>query len=203
MLADQSNNTLDELSKGQLAAGSANIAAPNIVISSSDSNLDGPNFIAFDKAGNAWVDNEAGNTIAEFSKSQLASGGSKLATVVLSDDGSGTSISEPGEIAFDKNGNLWVPNYGAHTVVEYAKGQLASSGNPAPTVKLNSAVLAGEGPFSAVFDSKGDLLVMDYLDGTIAKFAASQLKTSGAPVPKVIVTGSVYQNYQIIFGPAS
>jgi hypothetical protein len=36
-----------------------------------------------------------------------------------------------------------------------------------------------------------------------AKFTAKQLKASGAPVPKVSVTGTQNDNYQIIFGPAS
>jgi hypothetical protein len=197
-VADFTNSSIDELSKAQLAAGSGNVT-PAIVITSAD--LDGPNFLTFDKGGNAWVDNESSDTIAEFSASQLTSGGSKSAPVLLSDDGSGTSLDAPGEVAFDKKGNLCVPNYNANTVVEYAKGQLTSSGNPAPMLKLSSAVF--DGPWGAVLDSKGDLVVMNYNNGTIAKFTPKQLKASGAPVPKVSVTGTETQNYQIIFGPAS
>jgi sugar lactone lactonase YvrE len=197
-VVDYSNDSIDELSKAQLAAGSGNVT-PAIVITSAD--LDGPNFLTFDKGGNAWVDNETGDTIAEFSASQLTSGGSKSATVLISDDGSGTSLDAPGEIAFDKKGNLWVPNYNVGTVVEYAKGQLTSSGNPAPTVKLSSAIF--DGPWGAVFDAKGNLVVEDYNDGTIAKFTPKQLKVSGATVPKVSVTVNAIENYQIIFGPAS
>lgn len=192
------DNSIDELSKAQLAAGSGNVT-PAVVITSSD--LVFPLYVTFDKVGNAWVDNQDGDTIAEFSASQLTSGGSKSATVLLSDDGSGTSLSRPTEIAFDKKGNLWVPNYGADTVVEYAKAQLTSSGNPAPTVKLTSAIF--DGPWGAVFDSGGNLVVMNYYDDTIAKFTAKQLKASGAPIPKVSVTGRETEISQIIFGPAS
>lgn len=196
-VVDSSNDSIDELSKAQLSAGSGNIT-PNIVIASSD--LDGPNFVTFDTVGNAWVDNEGSSTIVEFTASQLTSGGSKSATVVLSDDGSGTSLRGPGQIAFDKAGNLWTPN-SIGTVVEYAKDLLTSSGNPAPTVKLTSAVFYD--PFDAVFDSNGDLVVSNYGDGTIAKFSAKQLKTSGAPVPKVSVTETDSNNSEILFGPAS
>jgi hypothetical protein len=196
-IVDANSDSIDELSKEQLAAGSGDVT-PAIVITSTD--LDLPFFVTFDKAGNAWVDSAQNNKIAEFSASQLTSGGSKLATVLLSDDGS-FSISHPAEIAFDKKGNLWVPNFFGGTVVEFAKGQLTSSGNPAPTVKLSSAIF--DEPFGAVFDSKGDLVVMNVADGTIAKFTAKQLKVSGAPVPKVSVTGTQNDNYQIIFGPAS
>ena len=197
-IVDANNDSIDELSKAQLAAGSEDVLAPAIVIKSTD--LDLPFFVTFDKAGNAWVDSAMNNKIAEFSASQLTSGGSKLATVLLSDDGS-FSLSHPAEIAFDKKGNLWVPNFFGETVVEYTKSQLTSSGNPAPTVKLSSAIF--DEPFGAVFDSKGDLVVMNVADGTISKFTPKQLKRSGAPVPKVSVTGTQDDNYQIIFGPAS
>ncbi len=157
--------------------------------------------MTFDKGGNAWVDSSGNDKIAEFSASQLTSGGSKPANVVLSDDGSGTSLNEPGEIAFDKNGNLWVPSYGSNTVVKYAKSQLTSSGSPAPTVKLSSAIF--NGPWGAAFSSKGGLAIVNYSDGTIAAFSSKQLKASGAPVPKASVTGNGTDSSQIVFGPAS
>ena len=197
-VVDSENNSIDELSKAQLAAGSGNVT-PAIVISSSD--LNDPGAVTFDKLGNAWVNSFLNSEIAEFSASQLTSPGTKSATVVLADDGSGTSLSAPGWIAFDKNGNLWVPNYGADTVVEYAKDQLTSSGNPAPTVKLSSAIF--DQPLAAVFDGSGNLVVMNYTNGTIAKFTPKQFKASGTPVPMVSLTGSETENQQIIFGPAS
>jgi len=196
-MVDVSADTLNEISKTQLAAGSGDIT-PVIVITLSG--INDPNFVTFDKAGNAWVDDEADTQIAEFSASQLRSSGTKEPAVLLTDDGSGTSLSTPGEIVFDKKGNLWVANFGSNTVVEYAKGQLARSGNPTPTVKLSSAIL--EGPFGAAFDSKGDLVIANVNSGTIVKFTPNQLKTSGAPIPKVAVTATVTNDYQITFGPA-
>jgi ligand-binding sensor domain-containing protein len=196
-LASFDGSTIEELSKAQLVAGSANVT-PAIVITSSD--LDHPNFVTFDKVGNAWVASEYNDKIAEFSASQLTVGGPQSPAVLLSDDGSG-SLNEPGEIAFDREGNLWVPNQAADTVVEYAKAQLASSGSPTPTVTLSSAVF--DGPWGAVFDSGDNLVVMNYDSGTIAKFTPKQLKASGAPIPKVSVTGTEKYSYQIIFGPAS
>lgn len=196
-VADESTNSLFELSKAQLDAGTGAVT-PAIVITSSD--LSSPSFVTFDQAGNAWVESYSNDKIAEFSASQLTSGGSKSATVLLSDDGSG-SLSGPGEIAFDKKGNLWVPNINEDTVVEFAKGQLTSSGDPTPTVTLSSAIISE--PWGAAFDSKGDLVVVNYNDGTIDKFTAKQIKASGSPVPKVSVTGTETGNQQIIFGPAS
>jgi len=198
-LADYTHDSIYELSAAQLRGGSGDVT-PAIVISSGS--LDGPNFVTFDSSGNAWVDDENhGGKLLEFTSNQLTSGGAKTPQVVISDDGSGTSLFAPGEIAFDKSGNLWVPNYDADTVVEYAKSQLSNSGNPAPIVKLTSA--AFDGPFGAVLDSKGNLWVANYNDQQIDKFAASQLGSSGSPTPAVTLTGPATQNYQIIFGPAS
>jgi len=194
---DEDKGSIDELSKAQLDAGTGDVT-PAIVITSSD--LAGPSFVAFDGAGNAWVESYSNDKIAEFSASQLTSGGSKSPTVLLSDDGSG-SLSGPGEIAFDKKGNLWVANIDADTVVEFAKGQLTSSGDPTPTVTLSSAIFSE--PWGLASDSSGNLVVMNYNDGTIAKLTSKQLKVSGAPVPKVSVTGTATENQQIIFGPAS
>jgi streptogramin lyase len=198
-VVDFDNDSIAELSKAQLAAGSGSVT-PVVVITSSD--LVEPSFVTFDKAGNAWVNDGGTGKLAGFSASQLMSGGSKSPTVLISNNGSYcTSLCAPGEIVFDQNGNLWVPNEDANTVVEYAKALLTSSGNPAPTVTLSSAIF--NRPFGAVFDSKGNLLVMKYFSVTIAKFAASQLKVSGAPIPTVSVTGDQDNNYQIIFGPSS
>jgi len=195
-VTDDENESIDELSKAQLAAGNGNVT-PAIVITSSD--LDTPDFLTFDGDGNAWVENQGAGKIVEFSASQLTSSGSKSPSVVLSDDGSG-SIADAGQIAFDKHGNLWVPNYDSETVVEFAQSQLGSSGDPTPTVTLSSASF--DGPWALAFDSKGDLVVVNYTDGMIAKFTPKQLKASGAPVPKVSVTGTA-GNAQITFGPAS
>jgi sugar lactone lactonase YvrE len=194
-IVDADNDSIYELSKSQLAAGSGDVT-PAIVISSAD--LDFPNFITFDKWGNAWIDNEDGNSIAQFSASQLASSGSKSAAILISDDGSG-SLSAPGEIGFDRKGNLWVPNYGNNTVVEFTRSQLAGSGSPTPAVTLGSTIFVG--PWGLAF--KGNkLVVMNYDDAMIAKFTANQLKSSGAPVPKVAVQGLGSENYQVIFGPS-
>jgi hypothetical protein len=163
--------------------------------------MDGSLFVTFDSAGNAWLPSEFDNTIVEFSASQLTSSGSKSPTVVLSDDGSGTSLYYPEELAFDKNGNLWVPNYFSDTVVEYAKDQLTATGDPAPAVKLSSAIF--NGPWGLAFNPKGNLAIMNYRSGTITVFTEKQLKTSGAPVPKVSLTGTQDGNFQITFGPPS
>ncbi len=193
-VADAGDGSLDELSKAQLAAGSSEDVTPNIVITSAD--LTQAAFVTFDKAGNAWVSDGGQDVIAEFSASQLTSGGSKSATVALN-----TNLC-PEELVFDKDGDLWVAGACSDTVVKFAQSQLTSSGGPTPSITLSSAIFGDDEPSGVAFDSKGDLLVTTFEDGTIAKFTAKQLKATGAPVPKVVVTGAENDNNQIIFGPA-
>jgi len=191
--------SLNEISKAQLNAGSNIHLTPAIVLTSPD--LNHPNFLTFDKGGNAWVSSQDSSTLVEFTASQLAAGGSQPGNVIISDDGSLTSLSQPGEPVFDKHGNLWVPNLIAPSVVEFAKSQLTSTGSPAPKVKLTGAIF--DGPWGAAFAGNGDLVIMNQFDGKILEFTPNQIKATGAPVPKFSIETSDTLNDQIIFGPPS
>src|SRR5271170_254908 len=198
-LADLLAGTLDEVSKSQLAAGSNNIT-PAIVISSTDLSTGGPDFITFDGSGDAWVDNEIESKIVEFTASQLKTGGTQTAAVVLTTDGSG-SLNYPGEPAFDGKGNLWVANYHGDSLVEFTKKQLKTSGSPTPAVTLTDNDGSLIGPWGAAFDGSGDLLISNFDGGSISKFTPNQLKATGAPVPPVFLTDEAKESYQLIFGP--
>ena len=117
-------------------------------------------FVTFDKAGDAWVSGSGEDTIAEFTASQLTSGGSKSATVVLT-----TNLCPEG-LVFDKNDNLWVAGACSDTVVKFASSQLSSSGSPTPAVTLSSAIFSDDEPSGLAFDSSGDLLVATFVGRT-------------------------------------
>jgi hypothetical protein len=197
-LADVLAGTLDEVSKAQLASGTADITPAN-VITSSDLSPGGPDFITFDKSGNAWVDNETDSKIVEFTASQLKSGGTQAGNVVITNDGS-DSLNFPGEPAFDNKGNLWVANYHGQNVVEFTKKQIKASGSLTPAVILTDNGGSLEGPWGAVFDG-GDLLISNFDGASISKFSPNQLKSSGAPVPPVFLEDEAKESYQLIFGP--
>ena len=59
------------------------------------------------------------------------------------------------------------------------------------------------GLWALTFDSKGDLVVVNYNNGTIDKFTPSQIKVSGSPTPEVSLTDVSPGNAEISFGPAS
>lgn len=98
----------------------------------SSSDLSGPVGIVFDKKGNIWVGDYVLNRIAMFTAAQLRAGGTQSATVILSDDGSG-SLDVPGAVTFDADGSLWVTNdddpvQGLGSVVKFTSDQLTETG---------------------------------------------------------------------------
>jgi streptogramin lyase len=205
-LVDDIQQNFFQLSAAQLAAGTADVT-PAIIIDSAE--LSSPRFPIFDRAGNLWIDSLNNSTIVAFSPSQLTSGGTKAPSIVIADDGSGSSVSDPAGITFDGKGNMWVADLGSDTVVEFSPSQITESGSPAPIVKLSSVAVdqGGDMSFAApdgiAFEGTS-LVVRNFNDGaSIVKFTSKQLKSSGAPVPKVFLPGHFESPQQLIAGPAS
>jgi sugar lactone lactonase YvrE len=135
-VANADGNDLVEFAKAELAKPDP---APTVTISSYRGSLNYPNSIVFDASGDLWVGNfntgdyntPTPGSLVEFTKSQLAKPGHPAPAVTISPDHSRQSIAGPFS-AFDPAGDLWVSNYYNNTVVEFAKGQLAKSGDPTP-----------------------------------------------------------------------
>jgi len=205
-LVDDAQHNFFQLSAAQLAAGSADVT-PSIIINSAE--LSSPRFPTFDRAGNLWIDSLNNSTIAEFASQQLDSSGTKPPAIVISDDGSDSSVNEPAEITFDKKGNMWVADAGSETVVEFSPGQLTESGSPTPIVKLSSVAVDQDGdmsfaaPEGIAFEGT-NLVVRNFNDGaSMVKFSSRQLKNSGSPLPKVFLPGRFESPQQLIAGPTS
>jgi sugar lactone lactonase YvrE len=194
-IIDYGRDGVEELTQTQLNAGSNPSITPAISITSGA--LDDPNFGVFDKSGNLWVSSEDNSTVVEFSASQLGSNGNKTPNIVLGSNSG--SLDSPGEMAFDKKGNLWVSNFSNSTVVMFARSQLDASGSPTPKVTLSSSEF--DGSWGLAFDSGKNLWISNYDDAQASKFKSKQLKKTGAPTPPVIVNGGFSGPYQITFGP--
>jgi hypothetical protein len=177
--------TLLEFTSSQLAA-SGN-PRPAVAITGNGGSVSDPQAIAFDRAGNLWVANEA--DIVEFSASQIGSSGSPVPAVTL-DYPSPRTIS-PSGLAFDHDGNLWVSSNLTSALYEFTPSQLLASGNPAPATALNASGKTGglSEPVAIAFDRSGNLWVTS-VTNTVSEFLASQLKTSGAPAAALTISGS-------------
>jgi sugar lactone lactonase YvrE len=141
---------LIEFTPGQLQA--TGTPTPAITIGDDGSNsLNSPLGMAIDAAGGIWVanGNQPPYSVVRFSPSQLTASGTPVPAVTLTT--SGSSIDEPGAIAFDASGNMWLSNLaGASPIVEFAAGQLASAGSPTPTITVTSSSLSS--PWGLAFN---------------------------------------------------
>jgi sugar lactone lactonase YvrE len=151
--------------------------------------------IAFDHNGNLWVA-ETGTSptmLVMYAASQLlASANPKPAVSITSTPSDAfeaqpndSSIGVPLAIAFDASGNLWVASaQGSHSsLLAFTPGQISTSGNVVPAIVIGSNGGSLDLPNALAFDRSGNLWVADETE--IVEFSASQLASSGNPLPVV------------------
>ena len=181
------NNTLERYDAADLATSGS--PSPSIVITDDGGgDLDFPNTLAFDAAGNLWVGCHFSDKLLRYDAGQLTASGSPTPAVTLSDDGFGSLDSIAG-IAFDSNGDLWIANaFNVINVVKFDQSDLNASGAPTPTVINSSSSFVG--PRHLAFDTAGNLFVVDHWfpDFQILKFHLAQLGTSGDVAPNVVIS---------------
>jgi sugar lactone lactonase YvrE len=144
-----------------------------------------PQGLAFDCCGDLWVTNKDASTILGFTG--LPFEGEMPAVTLSATSG---SLNGPAAIAFDRNGNLWVANNTGNTVAEFTASQFATSGSPAPILKLSAASGSLDGPFGLAFDTQGNLWVTNRNANTVVEFGGTQLAASGSPTPIVTLSAS-------------
>jgi sugar lactone lactonase YvrE len=182
---NESGNTLVEYTPSQLAASGDPM--PAVTISANGTSLDTPYGFAFDASGDLWVTNRDGNTLVEYTPTQLAASGDPAPAVTVS--ASGPSLGNPSGVAFDASGDLWVTNSGNNTLVEYTPNQLAASGDPSPAVTISANGSSLNGPFSLAFDASGDLWVPNFNSNSLVEYTPNQLASSGDPTPGNTISG--------------
>ncbi|MBV9914809.1 MAG: hypothetical protein JOZ93_19690 [Sinobacteraceae bacterium] len=209
-LTDQAANTLLVFSAAQLAQSGANELNPSMVLSSSA--LHGPAGLAFDAGGNMWIAMHGqaatamtaavpGTTVVQFDLSTLPplpDGGTLTdllaANITLTADAQG-SIQAPWALSFDSAGDLWVSDSGSSArLVSFAKGDLAQSGTPTPSVILSATNVGSVASFAAphgiCFDDIEALAVTSSAGTFAAAYYAPNQLSSGAPVPYTLLTGA-------------
>jgi sugar lactone lactonase YvrE len=197
-VADQFGDKLYEFSAAQAAAGGT--VTPAVTISPVLGAIDRPFDILFDRAGDLWVVNYNGNSIAGYTPAQLAVTGSPVPFAAVSNSRGSTA---PLGAAFDASGNLWVVSI-TDTIAKFNASDLTTVGTPTPAVIITGVAL--NSPIAAVFDNSGALWVANYQGNTLLRYTSSQLAASGAPAPAVKITAassSLAQPSGLAFSPGS
>ncbi len=138
--------------------------------------------LAFDQAGNLWTSDGNFCHLSRFAAHDLGKIGTVTPDVVIGNGRTCTAdkISSPQGLAFDKNGNLWVAEYGSSALTMYSAAQLSSSGDPTP-LKITSTAL--KTPLCLAFDSSGNLWVSNFAAHNVLMFAPDKLATAGVLTP--------------------
>jgi streptogramin lyase len=146
-IADVSAGSIFGYKAASLAAfiGTIGFLSPDIINSSAA--LNGPDAIAFDRAGNQWIANCTGDNVLKFNAADIAASGTPAPAVTLSGTsvttagGTANSLDCPEGITFDKDGSLWVSNAVSDnngSLAKFTPDQLTATGSPAPAVFLDS-----------------------------------------------------------------
>ena len=156
-------------------------AGPNdftVAISFAGGGLNGPQGIAIDGSGNAWVTNFSGNSVTKLSS---------LGAVLSPAGGyTGNGLNNPFGIAIDGSGNAWVANYGNSSVTEITSAGTFPSGATGYTAGgLNH-------PRGIAIDGLGNAWIANYGGNSVTKLSSSGTAATGSPF-----TGGLNQPFGI------
>jgi len=129
--SDGSAHRIAKYSAAQLAT--SGFILPQVVLTSHGPDITNAVGLAFDPAGNLWIANAGLSNIVALHANHLTTTAFVDADVVLAS--SSTSPQLPLGVAFDEHQNLWVM-YAEGLLARYDHAALATSGDPAPAVRL-------------------------------------------------------------------
>ena len=209
-ISDAVNNVIFKFSAMQLTAATGVGLTPAAVLQGAVRGVfNGTLGIAFDPAGNLWVENNGGTTIVKITTAQLAAANGPTnpitPTTVLTSSviaGGLPTINNPWGILFDAKGNMWITNEQlsvsacSGSVVEFAAASIAGVGilTPAPAVVITQAAINGTtsqcDPNGITMNKSGNITIANAGNNTLAEFTAAQITTSGALTPHLFLNGA-------------
>ena len=160
-------------------------ARPNdftLALNYTSANLQSPYGVAIDAAGNAWLTNEAGNSVTRVSAPSATLSAQTFAV---------GGLLAPRGISIDRAGNVWVANTGGNTVVELNAGGsvLSAGGYSAGGIST---------PMGIANDSAGNAWVANFGGNSLTELspsgAATRTLTSSLALPTAValdVAGNV------------
>ncbi len=183
------------------------VGAPSLTQSlfgATQSTLQSPEGLAFDKSGDLWVADTVDNRILEF-KVPLRDGMNAslvIGQLVYTTTEPGTSVIQlvhPTAVGFDPSGNLWVADTGNNRILEFkapfttreeASLVIGQTGFTTPTAGNGPSGLSS--PSGLTFDPSGNLWVADTSNNRVLEF--SPPFSSGMDAAIAIGQGSLTSN---------
>jgi hypothetical protein len=136
-----------------------------------------------------WLPASAQGILHSYDDVQLRGTTSEPGSITIT--GVGT---QPFGTAFDDDGNLWVSDFNANALYFYTAEQIATSGDPVPSVTITDNQLGAlNGPVGLAFDRDGNLWVGNYLVSSLVQYSAQQLAIAvnaggiAFPTPRVTI----------------
>jgi hypothetical protein len=145
-----------------------------------------PSAVAFDATGDLWLVSLQNHTLNMYnSAAQMATKGA-APSVTINLPTNAVSI----DIAFDNNGNLYVPDLAQDRLYVYTPSQLGASGSPTPTY-----VYTVPQPFGVALDKSSNVYLGLAASDQIAVYAPITLqnlsaKTRAVPTPVAVLSSN-------------
>lgn len=169
-----------------------------------------PTGLAFDKEGNLWATEEYENRITRFANPDQIMGAQALTPAAIITNPSGQMVmGSPSGLAFDPEGNLWIPSTDNHRVLKFANpGALQGNVTATPDVVIQ-AVALGDGtdslryPRGVAFDNQGSLWVASFQQNIVKYAQPNTFSGTVSAPPEVAIKVTWARNHMLFaFNPA-
>ena len=207
-VADTFNHTIRKITPAGVVSTLAGLAGVSGAVDATGSNarFNQPGGVTVDGSGNVYVGDSGNQTIRKITAGGVVSTWAGSAGVSGSADLTGTSalFNQPQGVAVDTSGNVYVADYGNHTVRKITPlrvvSTLAGSAGISGTNDASGSSARFYQPEGVAVDSAGNVYVADTANSTIRKVTASgvvsTLAGSAGNSGSADGTGSIARFYQ-------
>ena len=175
--------------------GASGAPTPAAVLSGSFTN---PGGAAMGADGMLWVVDEG--HVEGYANADLGAGGAVQPAIVLDGaDVRGPGIPGPVDLAFDRNGSLWIANLAGSRIDRFDADALLATGEPSADATVSGPSVSA--PQAIAFDREGNLWVAGDGD-SLVRFNATRLSTDVTTEADLAIQGMTPEPVVGALGPA-